>query len=103
MHVLDGCAAHRWSFPLHKPRRRFLKIQRGAGCWKLWVFEQLLFPDAVLLQLIVLLVLVRDGRGEHCPDSEGSQQQAGDGDEITLLAAVYLASSLTKSLNLCTT
>lgn len=78
------CAAHPWSLPLDKPRRRFPKIQRRAGCWKLWVFKQLLIPDAVLLQLVIVLVLVRDGRGEHCPDSEGSQLQTGDGDEISL-------------------
>lgn len=33
---------------------------------------------------MILLVLVRDGRGEHCPDSIGSRLQTVDRDEIRL-------------------
>lgn len=84
---MDGCAAHPRSLPLHEPRRRFPKIQRRAGCRKLWIFKQLRVSDAVALQLTILLVLVRGGGGEHCPGSLDWRLQTDDRDEIRFYKA----------------
>lgn len=64
-----------WSFPLHKAWRCFPEVERGAGGGELGVLKQLLVPDAFLLQLAVVLVLVRRGGGEH---GEASQLQTDD-------------------------
>lgn len=72
------CATHPRSFPLHKTRRWFPEVQRCTGGRELWILKQLLVLDAVALQLAVVLVLVRDGGGEHGPDSEASQLRIND-------------------------
>lgn len=62
------------SFPLHEARRCFPEVERGADGGELRVLKQLLVPDAFLLQLAVVLVLVRRGGGEH---GEASQLEDG--------------------------
>lgn len=93
---------HLWSFPLHETWRRFPEVERAAAGWELWVLKQLLVPDAFLLQLAVVLVLVRHGGGEH---GEDSQLETDDRDKC-LAAGSVLASrtvSICNALLLLTT
>lgn len=71
-------ATHRRPFPLHITSQWFPKIKRCCGGWELWILKQFLVPDAVFLEFSVVLVFVRDGRGEHCPGADVSRLRTDD-------------------------